>query len=313
MSNKILEPTKNQGSIIGILQEKRLTLKKDLQGVVTSIQGSMVIRVDEMDLEVPYFCNKLKKDGTENPMFDGAYTIYQEYVSAAQCVNTEREPDKIECSIDLNVNDFISKKGQLISGSRIRCNRMSRVKDEDFQPEAKINMIGFIKSIDRELDEEGQETGRLKVVLYHIAYGGKLSPIEYFVPEEIADSFENYYQVNDTVEFVVRIVKRHIGKVEVKREAVFGNVEESDAKTTSGYDTVEYHLIKGYAPIEDPEEQLSLEDIELAEKERKIYLENLKQEDKANRTSSGAPISANNPFRNSDNNNSPVGNGKPLF
>lgn len=297
MSNKILEPTINNGAIIGILQEKRLDLIRNTDGTITTIRGSFVIRVehdeDFMDIEVPYYVNKLKKDGTENPMFDGAYTVYQEYKPATM----GEKPDTVRCKVNVDINDYVNKRKEITSSLRLRCNSINR-EATDVEHEAKINIEGIIRGIDREIEDD-QETGRLKVKLYGIKYGGALNPLDLIVPEELADSFESYYRVGDTVELVVKVVKTRVGKVEIKREATFGYVEESDAKVTSGYDVLEYHIIKGYPPIDDSEKILDPDDIQKAEKEREIMLQGLKTA--ANNkptTSNGNPVSRNNPFLN---------------
>lgn len=292
MSNKILEPTVNNGAIIGTLHEKQLELVKDMNGVIQSIRGSLVIRVGDEeifnDIEVRYFVGKFKKDGTENPMFDGAYTVFQEY----------QVGDKVNCRVSLEINDFSDKRNQknVISKLQLKCVSIRRETNQDLEPEAKINISGMIRDISREM-EDNEETGRLQIKFYGIKYNGALNPMDLIVPEELADDFESYYQVGDTVELVAKITKNRKGKVEIKREATFGFTEEADAKVSSGYDVLEYHIFKGYPPVEVEEDMLDPEDVKEAEKERKVMLENLKNTSKPT-TSNGNPVSRNNPFLN---------------
>lgn len=298
MSKKILEPTTNEGAIIGILQEKQLSVDRDNMGVERSISGYLVIRVQEQDFKIRVFVGVKKKNGDPNQMYASMKTIAQDYVSVAM---SPEAPDTVSCQIELRMNDYFNKNTKRVSsGLNLQYTRMNRVQAPIDEHEAKVNVVGYIRSMDHEKDNNGEDTGRLKVMIYNITYKGSLNPIEAIVPAEegLATAFENYYRVGDTAKFVLNITKTRIGVVEVKEEAVFGHIEGADAKVTSGRDVLEYHIFKGYPPLQG-DQALDPEDIKEAEQERKIFLQGLNSSSNtqaSQRPNNSSPSFESNPF-----------------
>lgn len=281
--NNVLEQTENVGSIKGALSEKNLEPILDDKRKEVGIRGTLAISTGDSVYEVQVYTMATTASGKANPMYPGIKTVMNDYVDKAHA--TEEHPaDTVHCTVSLRINDFVSKKsGELITSSRLNLNRINRkpIAPEDY--EAKMILEGFILDYKPEIEaysEEEEETGRLIVELGVVGYNGDLMPFNLIVPDDIADDFENFYEVNDTAQFDIDIVNKTVGKKAPTHESGFGKVEEKGADISSGYTIQELQIFKG-SNAYDEEAALDEDLIAEALNEREIYLAELLKKEQA--------------------------------
>lgn len=284
MSNEI-KSTKNLSRIVGVLSEKALELKtgtiKGENGDIPCqiIQGQLAVETDNGTFPIRVYSASKKKDGSENKMFNGIKTIMESYVSKVDAVKSEKEADVIDCNTKVNINDYVGNDGQVKTSVQISLNSARRVTGE-VESVTDIDMVGYIGSIKPEMDKNDEETGRLIVNLMTINYLEKAEPFTLIVPEDIADDFNDIYEVGQTVELYCSLEMRHVGAKQ-GTQAAFGR----KAKVAQGYGVMELVVFGGEEPFEDDDDAeekkcISSKTAKELMNERKLYLENLPNEKK---------------------------------
>lgn len=280
-----LKQMENNVEIVGTLKTKDLeeklqetTLKDGTKVQQSVIRGSIVVEfIDKQgninNVRTQVFVGEKKRDGGHNKMFDSYKTILDEYKDKD---NFGDEADFVRVTGEIQSNDYISQQGQQISNNRIRTRFMNRLDDKNIEGHAWATLEAYIDGFTDEMNSDSEPTGRKKVSLYTVSYGGKVQELQnVFVPESLADGFEQTYEPGSTGEVTISI-KHFASTDDVEEEdesASLGFGEVKEVKAISNY-TDELWLTGGKLPFEEPK-ALDEEQIALLKRTRKEHLASL--------------------------------------
>lgn len=260
----------NRVTIVGILKEKNLKLiNKDGKN---GVAGDLVIQTGEnQEHKIKIFAYDKKEDGTDNGLYKGFKTIYDEYVSLADDPNNATVVSIKNASF--KANDF-AMAGKLINNVEITANFIQRAKDGE-EDKASFEVELFYTSIKEEVDKDGEETGRVEVKGYIVGFGGRLIPISFVTAnKEVAEYIKNNFEKNKTGTLAGNIVST-IERKTIKKEGFGQAREEEFIKTVK-----EFAITGGDDQLDsDDEKAYKIEDIKKAVKERELLLEELKNKD----------------------------------
>lgn len=262
----------NRVTIVGILKEKNLKLiNKDGKN---GVAGDLVITTGEnQEHKIKIFAYDKKEDGTENGLYKGFKTIYDNYLSLADVEDPSFATKVSIRNGSFKANDF-SIGGKLISTVEIGANFIQTAK-EDEEEKAIFEAEIFYTAIKEEVDKEGEETGRVEVKGYIVGYGGKLVPITFVsANKDIADYITSNFEKNRTGTLAGNIVSTIERKI-VKKEGFGKAREEEFIKTVK-----EFVITGGDDQLdEDDEKSYKIEDMKKAVKERELMIEELKNKE----------------------------------
>ena len=152
----MLQSKENRVKIEGILSEidlKTGSFKKNGQDV-NSIGGTIKVRVnqklpngEEQELEIPVhmFASELTNKGTANPAYESIARVMNEYTSIAAAGVDAADRIRIT-SGTINMNEYYGQGGNLVSFPRINASFITKVKREEFKPEATFAVVFMIGS-----------------------------------------------------------------------------------------------------------------------------------------------------------------------
>lgn len=267
------------------LEEKEITSKKD--GITRiALSGSVILRTsDGSEFETNLFANKYKKDSDELSFF---YTQYNELLENAVSIENAVDgqiPSVVTVNAVLDANDYKSKNGNVVSGTRINGRFVKIESDKDAQiiaKEAKFTMGGIIKSIDDEIVKD-VPTGNKTIVLLPIkqktedytkedAYeADEIFEVLYTLPKELVEPFMSVgYCEGQFAEFNGVMVNT----VEVKKETVeqaFGNPIEKETKKIVRSNTIK----SGTKPVTIYDIGLTEEMVDALKTRRQVKLQEL--------------------------------------
>ena len=207
----MLQSKENRVKIEGILSEidlKAGSFKKNGQEV-NSIGGSIKIRVNQklpsgevQELEIPVhmFASELTNKGTTNPAYESIARVMNEYTSIAAAGIDAADRVRIT-SGSINMNEYYGQGGNLVSFPRINASFITKVKREEFKPEATFSVVFMIGSKGFATDKDGVEIpDRYKIGAVLPQYGGKVDVVEFLATSQgVIDATSNYWNVGDTV------------------------------------------------------------------------------------------------------------------
>ena len=184
------------------------------------------------------------------------------------------EPTLVNIEGSVSINDYVNQQGELKSGLRWRVGRANTKASPDEPKGTTLKVTAFVQSIKPEIRQE-EETGRLLVTLYGAEGDGTCFPINAVVDEEMADAFNDCYEVGTTVPFELELVSRHVGNENTGGAKKFGRAGK--VSVNNGFDIQELMLVGGDDEIEEPDE-LTTEDEDgnfgmVAEEKKKYKLE----------------------------------------
>ena len=212
-----LRQAKNAIRIEGILATKELEESSDANGRV--VKGSLSIKVDDTNtIKVKVYVGEKKKDGGENPAFKGIMTVLNEYKSIAEV--GEEAADKIRTTAQFNT--YQNSNGA--NAVSYQASFFSR--SDNFNPQRTFSAECYIMSTSREVDSEGNETGRVNVKAISPNFAG-IDILEMVAPKsnELDPNFgESVYdtlEVGATYKIEGEVVN---SRVEKKAVAAFGKV-----------------------------------------------------------------------------------------
>lgn len=308
--------TKNTGLIIGRVSENGLSItddgkyingKDNKQYKCSKVAGEIAIEIPTGVIKLRVNVNEKSKDvspegdgSKENKIYQAWVTVANEYKDKVDEAKGNGEADIIKMQCQLDRQDYYStQKKQMVGFQGLRPqfspSRENSLTEDDFQ--AEITIGGYIYTIKPEVitkGEESEETGRLIVTLITVNFAEKAVPIDLIVPAELADDFENTYNVGETVELDAEVIVRHVGGQPKSR--AFGR----SANTNTGYDVTEYVVIGGSETIEeDMEGYLDSEAIKKLWNERKIELEKIKKEGEEGKNFENSAKGVKKPVQNS--------------
>lgn len=267
-----LRESANNVEIVGILKKVDMEEKVSKAGK-DFITGKAIIEVIEGDrinnIQVRFFSNKLKNDGSLNGIYKGYKTVQEEYKTG----------DKVRISGDLRIEEYYGQSGNLTSFNSVNALFFNRLDEEDdtrHKAIATLDMV--IESINPKMDAEGIPTELHDVQAFTIGYNSKVIPLRNLViKEELAEQFSTMYYTGTTGKITLKI-NNYVDTelIEVEQEVTgFGSTErvESEAKNF----TNNLEIIGGDMPYSDGVNEYSDEDIEQARKNRALALQELKQ------------------------------------
>lgn len=245
-----LKPLLNEVDVVGRVKEVNLETgttrdgKENIKGTVTIlVKESVEGEVRSHDIRVRVYSNKFKKDGTLNGLYSGYETVMNEYKSIAETGN-EQDADLVHVQGSLRLNEFIGQDGQRHSNVNVEAkffNRIDKDKAKKLKgPKAIAKVESVITGIKDKLDEEGLPSGDKTLSAFNVDFFGKLRegakpvvPFDAVISEDLADSFESLYDVNDT------------GKLTLKINNYAEEASEEDVQEVSGFgDTSELAQVK---------------------------------------------------------------------
>lgn len=209
-------------TVAGIVSDKKLEMKTE-NGVRT-IEGTITIKTSDTNfVQMRVRCADKKKDGTENKTFTGVMTVMNEYKSIAD--NGADEADRVRTSGQINLFRNNNNGNEIVSYTS---NFFNRIKpNQDYEPKAEFEVEMYIKTLVPEINKDGEETGRYKIVGWIPTFIG-IEPLELFVPEELADVVSNTYEPKQTARFYGEIVQ-NVTYETIERPMAFGVKKETKA------------------------------------------------------------------------------------
>lgn len=228
----MLRQAENKVKIEGILSEIDLKTGSFMKNgsKVDSIGGTIKVKVEqkigdkEYTLEIPVhmFASKLTNAGKPNPAYESISRIMNEYTSIA-AAGGEDGADRIRItSGQIQMNEYYGQNGQLISFPRINSSFVTKVKKEEFSPEAIFVTDFYVASKEDEVDANDTATGRIKIRGVLPQYGGRVDVVDFYgMPGTVKDSISKYWNEGDTVKAQGRL--NFSSKTEkIVREVDFG-------------------------------------------------------------------------------------------
>jgi hypothetical protein len=232
----MLREAENYVKVEGILSEVDLNYGSyQREGkTIDMIAGSIKVRVDQkidgeiVQLEVPIhmFAGKYTNVGRLNPAYESIEKIMKNFTSIA-AAGGEEGADLIRVnSGKIRMNEYYTPDGRFISFPRIHASFVTKVKRQEFKPEASFSMTFVVADKQFELDKEGVETGRYQVKGIVPQYGGKVDIIDFIASSEsVINAVDQYWEKGDTVRCVGRLNFSSTNET-ITKEVDFGEPQE---------------------------------------------------------------------------------------
>ena len=222
MTESNLKALKNTVDVIGRVKEVNLELGTTRDGK-ENIKGNVVVLVEENvngelrshDIRVRVYSNKFKRDGNINGLYTGYETVMNEYKSIAD-VGDKKEADLVHVQGLLELNEYISQDGTKRSSNQVSGKFFKRITTDEVKrgrgPKAVATVEAVVEGIKDDLDSDGLPSGKKILKGFNVDFFGELRenskpiiPFEAVVEENLADAFENLYDVGDTGKFSMKI------------------------------------------------------------------------------------------------------------
>lgn len=286
----------------GRLKDRKLEIvdgKFDDGVSFNTIRGRFVIAVGDGE----YTCEVYMRDkfaGDEHKT-NGDFEVIKELQTCA--LDTP-----IEVQIRTNrFNDYVGKSGKIATVDCFNVNRVKILNEPAEEEKFEGAIEGMVTKNVPEIRNE-EETGRLLVEITGVGYGEKALPHALIVENDLADEFNDNYELGSLATFYVEIKSVEYGEKKTGSTGGFGR----KADINTGFTRVEWHVIGGEEVIDEERvnnkgEKLYIDPKEIKNllEERKIELEQILKESK-NKTPKAkakpsfkdmaATPSANNPF-----------------
>ena len=175
---------------------------------VDNISGSITVKTGDINfVRFMVNVNAKTKNGEDNKTYPGIETVMNEYKSIADY--KEEGADAVRVRGDINL--FRGQDGRDQVG--FKSNFFSRLKEGvELEPKAEFEVETYIASIVPEMDNDGDETGRIIVKGWSVTYNG-VEPITMVAPKEIADAVEGTFEVGQTATFYGDIINSRVEKI----------------------------------------------------------------------------------------------------
>lgn len=247
------------------------------------IRGRIAISLDNGVKTFEVFVSSLTNKGEENKQWKNAEAMLN--LNPEIDGDRSREPSLVVVDGRVVQNDYVGSDNMVHSGLRWNASRIStsRVSEDDIKA-CTLSGDFYIKSIKEETKDD-EETGRLLVTLIGVGYGASPIIVDTIVEEDLAEAFNDMYEVGQTANFDIDVVMEHIGaKVSAKKKFGSGGA----VAVNSGYDREALVIVGGDEPIEEPEDEdddgnlidngwIDPKAMKIALKERETMLANLKE------------------------------------
>ena len=237
----------NKVNIVGLLSENNVEQReKDGRKYVT---GNIKIQITpENVIPINVFAFENTKAGTKNPAYTQIMSVCDKGISLAACGGDVTKATKVRantCRFEENM--FASRfNGNIISSTRVTGSFFTLGANED--PKAVFTCGINIRSIKEEVNNDGEETGRL-LVEGAIEQYNRWDILTFIAESQQAvDYIRANWEKGDTVSISGRIVGKTITQtVTSDNEGGFGEPEEE----TRTYHRIEYVITSGGEPKED--------------------------------------------------------------
>lgn len=193
---------KNQMTIVGTLKSKKVETGVSKGGhpfismelVVVSKDGDKV-----HENRVSFWAKESSK------LAKGYHTVKEEYKSIDQ--DGEAVADRIKISGSVEMNEYVSKDGELKTFNNLKGVFVERVTDPNMKDEAGVALECVVLGYKDELDKKTQTmTGRKEVLIYTVGYNSVIHEIKkVFVPAELSQQFTRLYTLNSTGRLFIKI------------------------------------------------------------------------------------------------------------
>lgn len=283
----------NQVVVEGLLKELECEQRKTADGR-DYVTATLLIKVDQecggklVSSEVPVkmFSMKLKKDKTENAIYANIIKLKEDLVSLAAAENPADASRVSITSGKLKENSYVDKTtGALRTTFQIETNFVKKGRADETD-KATFELTGVVCAINREVDREEQETGRLRVNLVVVGYNGVANVLEFFVESPKAvEWIESKWQDGDTVR-VAGYINMSYKRIEYTEDLGFGEPIKK-FRTESKRELI---IQSGTPTGLDEEQSYDKDDIKNALGERKAVRDKKLEESKnKNKKSAGTP------------------------
>lgn len=215
------------------------------------IKGSVAVRMKNGVKTFNVFVNSLTTKGEENKQWKNALAMLD--LNPEIGGDSDKEASLVSVSGRVDENSYLGQDGNVKTILRWSASRIStsRVDPED---EHGCTLSGnfYIKSVRPETKDD-EETGRLLVTLCAVGYGATPILIDTIVNEDLAEAFEDIYEVGQTAPFDIDVVMEHVGGSNTSGKKKFGS--GGAVNVNSGYDKETLVIVGGDEPIEEPEDE----------------------------------------------------------
>lgn len=293
----MLREAENVVKIEGILSETDLKYGSYVKNgkTVDTVGGTIKLKVaqqvngEDTVLEIPVhmFANKLKNDGTNNPAYESIERIKNDFVSIA-AAGGEDGADRLRItSGKIQMNEYYGRTGTLVSFPRVSASFVSKVKKEEFKPQATFATEFYVGSMDNEVGRDGVETGRYIIKGVLPQYGGRVDVVNFVATNpNVINAVSSYWNIGDTVKASGRLNFSSTTEV-VMKEVDFGEPIEQ----TRTINVSELIITGGSQTPMDGDFAFDNADIKtaLAERQERLQAQKKKDEDKARNKTQPAP------------------------
>lgn len=295
----MLQEIKN-GNVVkieGVLSEIDLKKGSYTKDGITSniISGDIKVRVDtkingiETELEVPIrmFAKEKTNAGTVNPAYSSLLDIMTNYVSIA--ASNYDAADRVRITnARITMNEYYNRNDTLVSFPSVSASFVNKINKDQCNPTATFNMTFMVGQKTPEVDKDGIETGRYKVIGMVPQYGGRVDVVPFYAENPgVIDGVSNYWNEGDTVK-ATGVLNFSTKVMEKTVEVDFGE-PTTQAYTVSVHDLI---LTGGSSTPFEGDFAIKESDVKEALEQRKANLAALREKAKAKGGSGHAPTSA---------------------
>ncbi|PAV30296.1 hypothetical protein CIL05_07450 [Virgibacillus profundi] len=275
--NTTIREAKNIVTVEGLLLEMESREGTSAAGK-DFLSAKLTVATNEEKTEqhvIELFSMKLKADGNVNGIYSSLKTVVDEYKSVAQHGD---QADYVRTTTGkIALNDYVGGDGQLKSFPQISAtfvNRLDAGEEPNYHAGFETELV--VSKVVEEINQDEEETGRVKLGGYIPLYGGKVIPFEFVVNEDGSPYVLDNYENGDTV-FVYGDIINFKEKTVKTIESAFGaDKQEVNYKTTRSWT-----VSGGVEPYEeDNVNTYNVDAIKKALAEREVYLEGLKEKKK---------------------------------
>lgn len=284
----------NVVKIEGILSEidlKYSTFKKN--NVDTKAVGGLIkVRVNtkingadtELEIPVHMFATQYTNSGANNPAYESIERVMNEFVSIA--ASDIEHADRVRITrAQIAMNEYYGQNGNLVSFPRIMASFVTKIKKDECKPDASFTAIFMVGQKGYELDRDGVETDRYKIMGMIPQYGGKIDVVPFYaINPGVIDAVSNYWGEGETVKATGKL--NFSSKTEtVEVEVDFGEPSE----TTRTISVSELVITGGSSTPLEGDFAINYDDVKVALEERKARHAALKEKGQTKGTSGSAP------------------------
>lgn len=275
MANSVLTELSNAAEVVGTVKKVELQEKVSQKTGKEMIMGTISVEVKENEerihnIKVKVFSMKLTKAGTVSGLYKGYKTVMEEWKAG----------DRVKITGSLGLQEYYSKSGNLVSFNEMKALFCNRLDEGDQTPDKAIATIDLVvKGMTPELDAESIPTGNLNVDAFTVGYNSTIIPLQnLIIAGDLGQQFQGMYAPNSTGKITMKINNyATVSKQETPQ------VSHGFGSTTSVEDTIvkdytnNLEIIGGDLPYQDGVNNYSMEDIEQADKNRQLALQELQQ------------------------------------